>query len=472
MNEITTPVRRDGRARFDSGPTRPENTRRMRAARSLLVRGGTVVPLDGRRNAFSGDVLVEAGRIAAIAPRLDAPAGAATLDAADALELPGFVQAHVHVVQSLARYRADGLSLLDWLTRRIWPYEAALAAGEVEAAARLGIAELLLGGTTAALDMGTTHDHDAVFAAAEALGIRLVSGKCLMDEGEGVPAGLVEDREASLAAAERLGSRWHGAAGGRLRYAVAPRFALSCSRELLAGAVGLARGRGWLLHTHASENRDETALVRERTGMGNVAFLAEIGIAGADAVLAHCVHLDEAEAGLLARDRTGVAHCPGANLKLASGIADLPGLLARGVRVGLGADGPPCNNRLSIFHEMALAGTLHNLAHGAGAVDPWTVLEMATWRGAEVLGLEQVGRLAPGWKADLVVVGCSSLAMEPAGDPAAMLVYGGGSDSVRHVVVDGRTVVEDRRLLTAEAGTVRREARAAAQAVARRLGWN
>jgi len=441
----------------------------MAANGTILVRGGTVVPMTARGAFFAADVRVENGVIAAVGPGLPAD-GARVVDASDALVLPGFVQAHVHVVQSLARHRAEGLPLLRWLAERIWPYEAALAPDEVAAAARLGVAELLAGGTTAALDMGTTHDQDLVFEAARDLGIRLTSGKCHMDSGEGAPARLVEDGDASLAEAEALGARWHGAGGGRLRYAVAPRFVLSCSQELLAGAAALARAHGYLLHTHASENADETRAVREMTGMGNVAALAEAGLSGRDVVLAHCVHLDDGEVGLLGREGTGVAHCPGANLKLGSGIADLPGLLAAGARVGLGADGPPCNNRLSVFHEMALAGTLHNLARGAGAVDPWTVLEMATSRGAEVVGLDRVGRLEPGWRADIVVLGPGAWATEPTADPATVVVYGGGVESVRHVIVDGRVVVADRELATADATAIRRDARRAAAAVWRRLG--
>jgi cytosine/adenosine deaminase-related metal-dependent hydrolase len=439
----------------------------------VLVRGGTVVPMATRGAWLLSDVLIRDGRVAAVAPPLRPEPGCEVLDAHDALVLPGFVQAHVHVVQSLARHHAEGLPLLRWLAERIWPYEAALRTEEGAVASRLGIAELLLGGTTSALDMGTTHDQDAVFSAAAELGIRFTSGKCHMDTGQGVPASLLEDREASLVEAEALGSRWHGAASGRLRYAVAPRFVLSCSAELLAGAVALARAHGYLLHTHASESLKETQTVRELTGRGNAAFLADLGIAGPDTVLAHCVHLEDGEVRQLAERQTGVAHCPGANLKLGSGIANVPRLLAHGVRVGLGADGPPGNNRLSIFHEMALAGTLHNLAHGAGAVDAWTVLEMATWRGAQVLGLgEEVGRLVPGWKADLVVLSCDALAMVPAADPAVMVVYGGGIESVRHVVVDGSVVVRNGELAIADAAAIRREAQAAAQAVTQRLGWS
>ncbi|MGC8917365.1 MAG: amidohydrolase family protein [Thermoanaerobaculum sp.] len=440
----------------------------MSGESSLLVRGGTVVPMTEPGAFFTGDVLIRGTRIAAVAP--ETPPGDRTLDARGCLVLPGFVQTHVHVVQTLARHRAEGLPLLAWLATRVWPYEAALTEEEVAAAARLGVAELLLSGTTAALDMGTVHHHHQVFAAAAELGIRFVSGKCHMDRGEQVPPGLLEDREESLADAEHLAARWHGYAS-RLRYAVAPRFVLSCSPELLIACVELAKGRGLVLHTHASENREETQLVRSLTGKGNVAYLADLGFSGPDAVLAHCVHLEDGEYDLLARTRTGIAHCPGANLKLASGIADLPRLLAVGARVGLGADGPPCNNRLSIFHEMALAGTLHNLRHGAGSISPWQVLELATWRGAEVLGWRgELGRLLPGYLADLVVLE-PSLSWEPWGDPASMVVFSGGAANVRHVVVHGQIVVEDGQLLTADAAAIGEDARKAAGAVAKRLRW-
>lgn len=417
------------------------------------------------------DLRVRGGQIVELAASLPPAPGEEVLDASDCFVLPGFVQTHVHVVQSLARHRADGLSLLDWLQQRIWPYEAALSEEEVYDAARLGIAELLCGGTTSALDMGTTHSQSAIFTAAEQLGIRFTSGKCHMDDGLGVPARLREDTDDSLAVAESLGQRWHGAAGGRLRYAVAPRFALSCSERLMRAAVELAQRFGWLVHTHAAENAAETAEVYRQSGRGNVAYLAELGIAGQHAVLAHCVHLAAGEVELLARQGTGVAHCPGANLKLASGIADLPGWLAAGVRASLGADGPPCNNRLSIFHEMALAATLHALRYGAAAVTPWTVLELATWRGAEVLGLERVGRLLPGWAADLVVLARQPWAMEPGGDPAAAIVFGGGVEAVRHVLVGGEVVVRDGVLCRAKGTEIRQRARDAAARVAARLGW-
>ena len=444
----------------------------MGGSRALLVRNGTLVPLTGRRFWRAGDVLVEDGRIAAVGAGSSPPRDCRELDATGCLVLPGFVQAHVHVVQSLARQRAEGLPLLRWLRERIWPYEAALTADDVTAAAELGVAELLASGTTAALDMGGAHHHDRVFAAAADLGIRLVSGKTLMDTGPGVPEAILEPAVAALQESARLGKRWHGAEAGRLRYAVAPRFVLSCSEPLLIGAARLARQNGWMLHTHASESRDETARVRDLTGQGNVEYLAGRTLCGTDTVLAHCIHLTDEEFALLAAQGTGVAHCPAANLKLGSGIADLPRMLREGIRVGLGADGPPCNNRLSIFREMFLAGTLHSLNSGPTAVDPWEVLELATWRGAEVIGWGgELGRLAPGWRGDLVVLRSETWGMAPLADPAAAVVFGGDDSVVRHVVVDGRVVVEDGTLRSGIGNAILSRAQAAAAALDQRGVW-
>lgn len=420
--------------------------------------------------AIRADVAIRDGRIQAIVPGGIAEPTGTVLDATNAVVLPGFVQCHVHVVQSLLRHQADGLELLDWLRRRTWPYEAALDADATGAAAELGIAELLCGGTTTAIDFGSVHHHGRVFEAAERLGIRLVSGKTHMDVGDGVPAGLLEDRDRSLADAADLGDRWHGAAGGRLRYGVAPRFALSCSSGLLEDCARLARQRGWLLQTHAAENRDENAAVEAVTGRRTIWYLDDVGLTGSDVVLAHGVWLDDAEVARLAATGTRICHCPGANLKLASGIADVPRLLAAGVAVGLGADGPPCNNRLSVFHELALAGTLHGLRHGPRALDAWQVLAMATRVGAVIAGLGDVaGVLRPGTLADLVVVDLTGWAALPAGDPAARVVFGTTAADVRHTIVDGRVVVRDGHLTTAAPGAIRERAAAAWSATERRM---
>ena len=432
-------------------------SRDMETKGDLLIRGGTIVPMELDRQFFEGDVLIRDGRIAEVIPGGSSTTTARhELDASGAAVLPGFIQCHVHVVQSLLRHQADGLTLLDWLQQRTLPYEAALDGDGVATAAELGIAELLAGGTTTVLDFGTTHHHDRVFETADHMGIRMISGRTHMDIGDTTPDALIEDADTSLANAEAIGVRWHGAADGRLRYAVAPRYALSCSRLLLEGCAGLARNHGWLLHTHAAENTDEIAAVRAATGMRNIEYLDAVGFTGRDVVLAHGVHLDSTEVQILADTRTRICHCPGANLKLGSGIADIPGLRSRDVPVGLGADGPPCNNRLSAFHEMSLAATLHGLRSGPTALGAWEALAMATRDGARVLHLaDHVGTITPGKAADLVVVSLEGWSMIPGEDPASRIVHGGTPADVRHVLVDGRPVVVDGRLTTVDPAALR-----------------
>ena len=439
----------------------------------LLIQNGLVIPMSSEGEWFRGDVLVRDGRIEALTESADIREKRAprVLDAGGAAVLPGFIQGHVHVVQSLLRHQADELELLDWLRLRTWPFEAALDGDCVETSAELGIAELLRGGTTTILDFGTTHDHDRVFRAAEKLGIRMISGMTHMDIGDDVPSGLLEDAEVSLAEAEEVGLRWHGAAGGRLGYAVAPRFALSCSADLLRGCAELARRHGWLLQTHAAETRDEVEAVRRLRGRSSIEYLDDLGLTGTDVVLAHGIHLEDSEVRRLADTRTTICHCPGANLKLGSGIADVPGLLAAGVPVVLGADGPPCNNRLSIFHEMGLAATLHGLRHGPSALGAWTVLAMATRDAAAALHLEtEIGTLEGGKVADLVVVDLEGWSALPGGDPAGRIVYGGSAADVRHVVVDGRPLVVDGALTSVDAGALRERIAKAWEATRRRMG--
>jgi cytosine/adenosine deaminase-related metal-dependent hydrolase len=364
--------------------------------------------------------------------------------------IPGLVQAHVHLCQVLFRNHADGLELLDWLSQRIWPYEAAHDARSLGFSARLGLAELLLGGTTAILDMATVRHTEAVLRAAEESGIRYTGGKCLMDAAAGP---LQEPAAPALRETTRLGRKWHGAASGRIRWALCPRFVLSCSEKLLGEVRRLSELHGWTVHTHASENRDEVALVRKRTGRDNVAYFDALGLCGPRTVLAHCVHVTDREMRTMARTRTSAVHCPGANLKLASGVARVPELLAAGVNVALGGDGAPCNNTLDAFHEMRLAATLHLPRKGPRALPAQEVLAMATISGARALGLEaDIGSIEPGKKADLAVVDLSAPHCQPGGDdPHATLVYCARASDVTDVFVDGRAVVRGRSLLTLDA---------------------
>lgn len=423
----------------------------------LLIKSGTVVPMI-KKNFFISDILIENGKINKIEPNIS-DINAIIVNADNCFVLPGFIQCHVHVVQTLLRHNADDLELLDWLKKKTYPYESSINADGVEAAAMLGISELLLGGTTSFLDFGTTHDQSRVFEVAQKMGVRMISGKTHMDLQKNVPKSLLEDTHKSLQEAEDLGKKWHNR--GRLQYAVEPRFALSCTSTLMKEASKLARKNKWLLHTHASENKTEIQLVKKQTGYTNIEYLKRMGFTGADVILAHGVHLSSSEIHLLKKSKTRVCHCPGANLKLASGIADIPKLLKNKILVGLGSDGAPCNNRLSIFHEMALAAGIHKIKYGSTAMPAWQVLKMATIDGAKTLHLDnKVGTLEVGKLADIVILKRSSMSMYPSGDPASQIVYGATACDVRDVFIEGEWLVKDGHLKNYNHAEIQKQAEA------------
>jgi cytosine/adenosine deaminase-related metal-dependent hydrolase len=301
------------------------------------------------------------------------------------------------------------------------------------------------------------------------MGIRMTSGKAMMDRVGQSP--LDEPTATSLSSSNTLADAWHRADDDRLRYAYAPRFILSCSDELLRRTMVEARARGCLVHTHASENPGEVDAVRAATGKDNVTALEDRDVAGTDVVLAHCVHLSADERASLRRRGTRVAHCPSTNLKLASGIAPVPALLADGVVTGIGADGAPCNNRLSAFTEMRLAALLQKPAHGAEAMPARQALRLMTMGSAAVLGrADEIGSLEPGKRADVVVVGRERPHLRPFADPVATLVHAAEAADVTHVFVDGRQLVRDRRLVHDDLASILADAESAVGEVAARAG--
>jgi 5-methylthioadenosine/S-adenosylhomocysteine deaminase len=287
--------------------------------------------------------------------------------------------------------------------------------------------------------MGTVRHTDAVFRAAEASGLRVTSGNALMDDPATNPEELRATTGESLEETERLAKKWHGAAGGRLRVAYCPRFAVSCTDRLLRRAAAGARANGFLVHTHASENLEEVALVLERTGKRNVAYLDDVGISGDHVVLAHVLHTDSAERALLAARGTAVAHCPSSNLKLASGVCEVPEYRAQGIKVTIGADAAPSNDRLDAFSEMRLAALLPKIRLGPGALSAWDVVRMATAEGASALSLP-TGTLETGRRADFMLLDAGSGFAEPTTwrtDPYGPIVYSMDRSHVVATFVDG-----------------------------------
>lgn len=436
---------------------------------SILIKHGTLVTMDERNSIISGDLLVSDGRIVSVGKTVD---GAdIVIDASDCAVLPGFVQTHIHLCQTLFRSAADDLALIDWLKKRVWPMEAAHTPESVRAAARLGVAELINGGTTCALTMETVNHTEEVFRVIEETGYRATVGKCMMDKGADVPHELREQSENSIAESLTLLTRWHGQGNGRIRYCFAPRFAISCTSELLSRVAQLSRKHGVMVHTHASENRTECELVEQETGMRNVAYLDSLGLTGAHVVLAHCVHLDGSEFATLRRTGTNVAHCPSSNLKLGSGIAPVKRMLDEGISVSLGADGAACNNRLDMFTEMRTAALLQKVVNGPEALPARRALRMATIEGARALGLgSDIGSLEVGKRADVITLRLDVLQATPrVDDVISAIVYAAQPANVSNVMIDGKLALRDGELLVLserhvideanrEAGSLRRRA--------------
>jgi 5-methylthioadenosine/S-adenosylhomocysteine deaminase len=289
-----------------------------------------------------------------------------------------------------------------------------------------------------------------------------------MDHGDDTPEALIEETEESIAESLDLLERWNGQADNRIRYCFAPRFALSCTRELLERIASLSVERGVMIHTHASENRDEIAMVERATGKRNIEYLRDVGLTAPHVVLAHCVHLDDAEMEILRSTGAHVSHCPSSNLKLASGIARVVEMLDRGVSVSLGADGAPCNNRLDMFTEMRTAALLQKVLRGSRALPALTALRMATTGGALALGLaDQIGSVEVGKRADLQLVNLNKLHTTPQPDPISTIVYAAEAGDVETVIIDGRIVMQERRLLTFDEKDVITQAREQA-----RVSWD
>jgi len=412
---------------------------------ALAIRGGTLVTMDAKRTVALGDLLIDdAGRIEAIAAPDGAQPANRSIDATGRVVVPGLVQAHVHLCQTLFRGLAEERPLLSWLRERIWPLEAAHDPDSLRASARLGIAELLLGGTTTILDMGTVAHTDTLFETAAAAGIRYTGGKAMMDTGDGVPAGLLETTAATLKESDRLAQKWHGAEAGRLRYAYCPRFALTCTLDLLRSVAVRARAEDMLVHTHASEQRAETELVRKQFGASNIALLADLGLANANACLAHCVWPEPEELDKLATTGASVVHCPSCNLKLGSGIAPVVDYLDRGINVALGSDGAASNNRLDGWEELRLAALLATCRGGPDALPAADAFELATVGGARAMGLDaEIGSLETGKQADLAIVDLRAPHAVGPEDVYTRLVYSACAGDVRTVLVGGRVLVDE-----------------------------
>jgi len=373
------------------------------------------------------------------------------IDCRDLTVTPGFVQTHIHLCQTLFRGLADDLQLLDWLQLKIFPFENAHNKDSLRISARLGINELLSGGTTTILDMGTINHQEVIFEELISSGMRAVAGKCMMDVNDLFPE-FKASTESELKESFNLAKAFHNTSSGKIKYGFAPRFVLSCTEKLLRETGQMMKDfSDSIYHTHSSENKDEIAEVRKRYNKENIDYFESLGVLGDHSVLAHCVHVSDNEIKTLKKNIVRVSHCPSSNLKLGSGIANIPRFLAEEISVSLGSDGAPCNNNLSVFKEMQRASLIQKPIHGATSMDAETVFRLATIEGAKALHLQdEIGSIEPGKKADLVFMDLDrpSLPLILSGEQVySSIVYSAEKDNVTSVMIDGNWVFRDGKSL-------------------------
>lgn len=407
----------------------------------LLVRDALIA--DPGRKPFFGWVRIEGERIAQVGEgAAPGTAGAQVIEARDRILIPGFVNAHAHSHSSLTRGSAEGMALEAWIAAIIRE-QSRLTAEQARTAALATYAETLLSGTTSIVDMCIF--PEAALDAAREIGIRAVIVPYVADSMSFAPT--LERTEALLRSCSPQDAvhAWVGLHDLE-----------TCSDAQVRAGAELAREHGAGVHLHCSESRASTQKTVARTGRTPVAHLEALGVFEGPAHLAHCVWVDEADRRRLAERRVSVAHCPHANLKVASGIAPVPAMRAAGVRIGLGTDGAKANNRLDMFDVMKFASLLaKGVTLDAAALPPAEVLAMATREGAAALGID-AGEIAPGRLADLTLVAADRFHLQPATPQTAVtnLVHAARGSDVDTVVVGGRVVVERGRLATLDEGAL------------------
>jgi 5-methylthioadenosine/S-adenosylhomocysteine deaminase len=412
-------------------------------ARAVVVgdRAGTVVP--------DAVLDVSDGTIAWVGPAAEAPVHQGDVVALPGVLLPGLVNAHSHAPMVLFRGQGEGLPLDRWLAEVMWPREARLTGDDVEVAMTAASAELLRGGVTTSVEM---YFHpERIAAAVRATGARAVLPAPV------VPLPGYPPLEEQVAAAVALARSTPD--DGQVEFGLGPHAAYTVPLPLLTAIAGAARQHGLLLHLHVAETATEGADLLATHGLSVPALLAAHDVLGGRVLAAHCVHMDDGDLELWQEYDVAVAHCPASNAKLASGIAPVRAMLDRGIRVGLGTDGPASNDGLDLLGDARLAAQLARLSTGdATALSAAEALWLATGAAADAIGRPDVGQLVAGRRADLVHVDTRALAFEPVGDSGdllAHLVWSGGGRSVRDVWVGGRQVVADGVCTTVDADALR-----------------
>ncbi|PYS42514.1 MAG: amidohydrolase [Acidobacteria bacterium] len=435
----------------------------------LIIRGGTVVTMDEARHVIEdGAVAIKAGRIVALGHTAEIDR---TYDAREILNaggkviIPGLINGHTHVPMTLFRGLADDLDLQEWLTKYIFPAEAKNVTEDfVRVGTRLGLAEMLRGGTTTYCDM--YYFEDAVADETFKAGMRGVLGETVID----FPVADNKTNAEAMAYTEKFVSHWKGNA--LIVPAIAPHAPYTVSEDHLKAIRAFSDRTGAPIVTHISETKREVDDSIKAKGASPIDYLNRIGFLNNRVIAAHVVWPSEEELGLLKKLGVGIVHNPQSNMKLASGVAPVPQMLKLDLPVGLGTDGAASNNDLNIWEEIDTAALLHKLiARDPKVVSAQEAFEMATIRGARALHLEkEIGSIEKGKRADLVVVDLDDLNQTPYYNIYSDLVYATKANDVRTVIIEGRVVMRDRRLLTLNEETIKADARRYRERIIKSLG--
>jgi len=438
---------------------------------SILFEDAIIVTMDPRRRVIEGgSILVEGGRIGEI--RGPAERGTEKVErrisARGMAVIPGLIDTHLHLAQSLLRGCADDLSLVEWLRQRVWPIQGCFTEEDGRVSAELSMLEMMRSGTTSfvGVDVVSRYGFDGIAKSVTKAGMRGALAKCIMDspgygrKGTIMPAGLVEEKEACIREAKSMVKKWNGDRGGLVKTWLAPRSLGGCSRELYEEVADLAVEQETRVTMHLAEVKEDVKYAKQNFGMTPFQFIEKVGLAGPGSLFAHMVWLTDSDVRRVAKTRANVAHCPSSNLKLASGIPKVPELLEAGANVGLGCDGAPCNNSYDMIREMKIAAVIQKGRLLDPLIMPATsVLEMATVRGAKAMGMESdIGSIEVGKKADLVFIDLKKPHLTPFRSIVSNVVYSAMGSDVDTVMVDGRLLLRHGKALTLDEERIEGEA--------------
>jgi 5-methylthioadenosine/S-adenosylhomocysteine deaminase len=421
----------------------------------IIIKNGTILTLDSKNSILENSFLCIGGdSISKIGTGNPTSVKAQKIiDAEGGLILPGLVNCHTHAAMSLFRGLADDLPLMEWLNNYIFPAERKIDSEFVYTGTLLALAEMIMSGTTTFCDMYLFEDQ--VARAARKAGVRCLVGEVLYD----FPSPNYGPVEKGLEYTESLIQKWRK--DPLVSIAVEPHSLFTCSPELLTASNELALKYKVPLIIHVSETLTEVSEIKEKYGKTPVKHLDSLGLLGPHLIADHCVHIEDEDIKTMAVHGVKVVHNPESNMKLASGIAPIPRMLSQGLTVGLGTDGCASNNNLDLFSEMDTAAKLHKVnTLDPTVMDALSVLKMATIDGARVLGLQDVtGSLEVGKKADVIVINTHKPHLTPMYNAISHLVYAARGNDVSHSIINGRPVMENRKLLTLDIAEIMTRAR-------------